>query len=295
MERSNLRIIDIGEEEFHAKGTENIFSKMTKERLSNPDNRIVCPGTWCSQDSKRTVMLHYSQNQAYRTKDLKRERRATAHKGGPIRCLFQSVLPMGVTFFGTTIFSFIVSSAGKFWDVARSFKCYLLHVKILTHLSGERAADLKRVFLWREVCKYCEKSTNDPGAVHRPQTHRQRGMGPHAKAASLTVWGGACKRWMLNTAAASSTCHGIFATLDRTGLCDMWAFRGLLHPKSTVWYSVDIVHLKTQADTSLTSSQTSVASSWLSALETTPQALAWRPPAPGILNIQGSSVPCSPA
>lgn len=41
-------------------------------------------------------------------------------------------------------------------------------------------------------------------------------------------------------------------------------------PKSTTWYSVDIVHLQTLADTSLISSQTSVASSWLSALEMTP-------------------------
>lgn len=183
--------------------------KIFSVKWSRKDSRIqtiglsVCPGMWCSQDSKQTVTLHYSQNQAYRTKDLKREK-----GNGTQRWAHQVSISkwsaMGATFFGTTVFSFIVSSAGKFWDAARSFKCYLLHVKILTHLSGERAADLKRVFLWREVCKYCEKSTNDPGAVHRPQTHRQRGMGTHEKAASLTVWGGACKHWMLNTAAASS-------------------------------------------------------------------------------------------
>lgn len=40
-------------------------------------------------------------------------------------------------------------------------------------------------------------------------------------------------------------------------------------PKSMTWYSIDSVHLQTQADTSLICSQTSVASSWLSAQEMT--------------------------
>lgn len=51
MQRPNLRIVEVEEEEFQFKGTENIFNKTIKWTLPNPKKEVAYQGTRSIQNT----------------------------------------------------------------------------------------------------------------------------------------------------------------------------------------------------------------------------------------------------